>query len=119
MTKVDMAFFPSVEGAMTSEDGQTFMLHVKRPTGADLLLGFPHKELPKIWEFAAVQSSQGKDASGKEVTSAFETSSFELGVGPSGEHVLTMIVGPGIKLRFLLPASMSEQLSHALQRLAN
>jgi hypothetical protein len=37
--KIDMAFFPSVEGSMTSEDGHTFMLHVKRPTGSDLMLG--------------------------------------------------------------------------------
>jgi hypothetical protein len=28
MGKIDMTYFPSVEGSMTSEDGQTFMLHV-------------------------------------------------------------------------------------------
>ena len=39
MTKIDIAFFPSVEGSMTSDDGQTFMLHVKRPTGSDLMIG--------------------------------------------------------------------------------
>ena len=32
-TKIDMAFFPTVAGFMTSEDSRTFMLHVKRPTG--------------------------------------------------------------------------------------
>jgi hypothetical protein len=36
MAKIDMAFFPTVEGSMTSEDGHTFMVHVKRPTGSDL-----------------------------------------------------------------------------------
>ncbi len=40
MTKMDMAYFPTVAGSMTSEDGQTFMLHVMRQTGGDLLLGF-------------------------------------------------------------------------------
>jgi len=32
-----MAYFQSVEGSMTSKDGKTFMLHVKRETGSDLL----------------------------------------------------------------------------------
>jgi hypothetical protein len=54
MAEIDMAFFPSVEGSMTSADGKTFMLHVKRPTGGDLMLGFPHSEIPNIVENAAV-----------------------------------------------------------------
>jgi hypothetical protein len=59
MAKIDMAFFPTVEGSMTSEDGQTFMLHVKRPPGGDLLLGFPYSEISNIVENAAVQASAG------------------------------------------------------------
>jgi hypothetical protein len=51
--KMDLAFFPSVEGSMTSEDGTLFMLHVKRETGGDLLLGFPHGEISNIVENAA------------------------------------------------------------------
>ena len=39
--KMDIAYFQSVEGSMTSDDGRTFMLHVKRPTGSDLMLGIP------------------------------------------------------------------------------
>lgn len=76
MAKIDMAFFPSVEGSMTSEDGHTFMLHVKRPTGGDLLLGFPHSELPNIVENAAVQAAHGRDAAGNKTVAAFKTSSF-------------------------------------------
>jgi len=37
--KMEIAYFHSVEGSMTSEDGKTFMLHVKRPTGSDLMPG--------------------------------------------------------------------------------
>ena len=40
-TKMDVAYLPAVEGSMTSADSQAFMLHVKRPTGAGLLLGLP------------------------------------------------------------------------------
>jgi hypothetical protein len=32
--KMDIAYFQSVGSSMTSEDGKTFMLHVKRPTAA-------------------------------------------------------------------------------------
>jgi len=37
--KMDIAYFQSVEGSMTSEEGQTLMLHVRQPTGSDLMLG--------------------------------------------------------------------------------
>jgi hypothetical protein len=60
--KIDMAFFPSVEGSTTREDGHTFMPHVKRPTGGELLPGFPHSEIPNTVENAAVQAAQGQDA---------------------------------------------------------
>jgi hypothetical protein len=40
-TKMDVAYLPAVEGSMTSEDGQAFVMHVKRPRGGDLLLGLP------------------------------------------------------------------------------
>jgi hypothetical protein len=38
--KIDISYFQSVESSMTSDDSRTFMLHVKRPTGSDLVLGF-------------------------------------------------------------------------------
>jgi hypothetical protein len=34
-----LAFFPSVEGSMTGDDGQTFMLRVKRPTLLVIAIG--------------------------------------------------------------------------------
>ena len=119
MAKIDMAFFPSVEGSMTSEDGQTFMLHVKRPTGGDLLLGFPHDQIPTIVENAAVQAGHGKDAAGKKVQSAFKADGFRIGRGPGGEAVLTMILGRGGSISFLLLGDMAGQLSETLQKLAN
>ncbi len=119
MAKIEMAFFPSVEGSMTSEDGRTFMLHVKRPTGSDLLLGFPHTEIPNIVENAAMQAANGKDAKGRAPVAAFKTASFQVGRGPNGEPVLSMIVGTAGKISFLLPDDMPGQLTHALLKLAN
>ena len=114
-----MAFFPTVEGSMTSEDGQTFMLHVKRPTGGDLLLGFPHSEISNIVENAAVQASHGRNAKGQQSVAAFKTSSFKVTRGPEGESALTMIVGRAGTISSLLPSDMPGQLSHALEKLAN
>jgi len=62
MAKIDMAFFPTVEGSMTRKDGHTFMLHVKRPTGGDLLLGlgpYALELLAQEWSFSRLQSKTG------------------------------------------------------------
>ena len=117
--KIDMAYFPSVEGSMTSDDGLTFMLRVKRPTGSDLMLGFPHSEISNILENAAMQAAHGKDAAGRASVSAFKTSSFQVGRGPNGEPVLSMTVGKAGKISFLLPEDMPGQLIGALLKLAN
>jgi hypothetical protein len=116
---MDMAFFPFVEGSMTSPDGKVFMLHVKRDTGGDLLLGFPHVEISNIVKYAAMQASNGKDAKRRKVASTFKASSFELGRGPDGEAVLTLTVGQSGKISFLLPTDMPGQLSVSLHKLAN
>lgn len=104
---------------MTSWDGKIFMLHVKRETGTDLLLGFPHAEIPNIIENAAMQSGNAKDKAGRKVSTAFTTTSFQLGRGEHGEAVLTMVVGKTGKISFALPSDMSGQLSQALRKLAN
>jgi hypothetical protein len=119
MAKMDIANFQFVESSMTSEDGKMFMLHVKRPTGSDLMLGFRHAQISNILENAAMQSSPGKDQNGRTSISAFKTSSFEIGRGPAGEAVLTLTVGESGEIRFLLPSDMPGQLSQALQKLAN
>ena len=116
MAKIDMAFFPSVEGSMTSEVGHIFMLHVKRPTRGDLMLGLPHSEIPNIVENAAVQAAHGRDASGKKD-----------GRGPQGLIVQgepragrqASPVGQAGAISFLLPPHMARQLSEMLQKLAN
>jgi len=118
-TKTDMAYFRAVEGSMTSEDGQTFMLHVKRPTGGDLLLGFPYAEIPNIVENAAMQAAHGRDKKGRASLSALKPTSFQVGRSENGEPVLTMIVGAGGKISFLLPDDTAGQLSQALRKLAN
>jgi hypothetical protein len=50
MNKIDMAFFPSVDGSIFSENGQTFMRHVKRPAGGDLLPGFRHSTFRELYQ---------------------------------------------------------------------
>ena len=68
---------------MTSEDGQTFLLRVKRPTGTDLLLGFPHSEISNIIENAAMQAAHGKNTKGQAIATAFKTTSFQLAAFPA------------------------------------
>jgi hypothetical protein len=119
MAKIDMAFFPTVDGSMTSEDGHTFMLHVKRPTDGDPLLSFPHSEIPTIMENAAVQATHGRNADGKKRVAAFEASSFKVSRGPGGEGVLTMVVDRAGTISFLLPGDLPGLLSETLQKLAN
>ena len=58
------------------------MLHVKRPTGGDLMLGFPHSEISNIVENVAVQRAHGRDASGRKMVAAFKTASFKVSRGP-------------------------------------
>jgi hypothetical protein len=80
--KIDMAFFPTVKGSMTSADGRTFMLHVDTEEGAEMMLGFPHRAIDSITESAAMQAAHGKDIDGEIEASAFVASGFELGRGP-------------------------------------
>jgi hypothetical protein len=54
-------FSPAVKGSMASSDGKAFLMHVEREDGGDLMLGFPHAEIPTIVEDAATQAIRGKD----------------------------------------------------------
>jgi hypothetical protein len=117
--KMDIAYFQSVEGSLTSEDGCTFMLHVKRPTGSDLMLGFPHAERSNIVENAAMQASHGKDEEGRKAVVAFKTSSFQVSRWPDSEAILTLTMGESGKISFLLPGDMAGKLSETLKKLAN
>jgi hypothetical protein len=98
--------FPVIEGSMTSDDGQTFYLKVQRDDGTDMMLAFPHESISQIVEHAAVQSTQGLSKEGRKMVSAFKTTSFEIGRGPAGEAILTLMVGQGGKVSFLMPGAM-------------
>ena len=54
--KIPVEIFLGVEGSMTSDDGQMFMLRVKLEDESELMLSFPHREIPNIVECAAMQS---------------------------------------------------------------
>ena len=71
---------------MTSPDGQKFVLHVKRPTGGDLLPVFPHSEITNIVENAAVRAAHGRDAEGHQMVAAFKATSFQVGRGQMGSQ---------------------------------
>lgn len=101
---------------MSSPDGQTFMLKAKCEDGSELMLGFPHQEIPNIIEFAAMQLSHGRDEAGHKVESAFETSSFQLGKSDEGDTVLTLTVGEAGNVNFILTGDMEKQLFDALGR---
>jgi hypothetical protein len=106
--------FESVEGSMTSNDGQLFLLHVKRADGADIILGFPHRTLLTIVENAAMQAQHGKDDMGVRMRQAFKTTGFRLGRGPTGEALLSLQIGEGASVSFLLPGAMPSDLVNSL-----
>lgn len=115
---VPVAFYPVVDGSMTSTDGQAFFLKVQDTDGAELMLGFPHAEIPNIIECAAMQLTNGRDEQGRTIVAAFETTSFAIGRGPKGEIVLTLKVGLSGNFRFILPDGMTEQLITTLAKSA-
>lgn len=99
---------------MTSSDGQMFFLKVMAADGTEKLIGFPHNQLSAIVENAAMQMAHGRDKDGIKLATAFKTSSFEVGRGPLGELVLSLIVGELGKINFLLPSDMPDQLVTSL-----
>lgn len=109
-------FFPEVDGSMTSKDGQTFYLRVRREDGSDFMLGFPHEEILNIVECAAMQLDRGRDSGGGKVVSAFNTTGFALGKGPEGDAVLSLQVGETGAISFVLPADVRAQLNEGLLR---
>ena len=97
-------FLPFGRRLHDQRNGHTFMLHVKRPTGGDLLLGFPHSEICQLVEHAAVQAAHGRDAKGQKTATALKISSFKVSRGPDG---VTMVVGQAGTISFLLPGDMA------------
>ena len=63
-----------------------------------------------------MQLAHGRDEAGKSLQTAFRTSSFQFGLGPKGEPVLSLTVGETGKINFLLPIDMPRQLYDALGR---
>jgi hypothetical protein len=118
MAKLDMVSFRSVEGSTLSDDGQTFILHVKASEGGDLLLCFPHSEVARIAGHAALQAAYCRDASGRNAVKAFKMTSFEVGRAPNGEAMLTLVVGTTGKIRFLVSEDLLDLLRQALHRRA-
>jgi hypothetical protein len=113
---VPVVYFPTIDGSMTSKGGLTFYLKVITEAGGEMMIGFPHAEILNIVEHAAMQASQGRDREGEKVVSAFVATSFQLGKGPKGEPVLSMMMGQGGKISFLLPGTMAAQLIETLAK---
>lgn len=111
---VPVMTFRSVEGSMTSKDGQTVFLRVGDYDGQDLMLGFPHGEILNMVECLAMQADNGKDKRGRKITTAFKATSFEVGRGPQGEPVLSLVMGQTGKISYLLTAQMVAQLMESL-----
>ena len=115
--EIQVEFFPTLEGSMTSPDGQVFMLKVKREDGTELFQGFPHEEISNIMECAAMQIDNGRDSKGEKIVSAFDTSSFALAIGSEGQTVLSLTVSDKGHINFVLPVDMPRQLHSALGKL--
>lgn len=111
---IPVVLFRSVEGSMTSDDGQTVYLRATEPDGQDVMLGFPHGEILNMVECLAMQADKGKDKHGRKITTAFKATSFEVGRGPQGEPVLSLVLSQTGKISYLLPPSMVTQLIDSL-----
>jgi hypothetical protein len=114
--RIPVQYFPVVDGSMTSEDGQQFLLHVRCEDGSELLLGFPHAELPSLVECAAMQMDKGRGKDGDRLVTAFSTSGFQVGRGANAEIVLSLTISGTGKISFLLPHGMAGELEAALVR---
>jgi hypothetical protein len=111
---IPVVLFRSVEGSMTSDDGQTVYLRATEPDGADVMFGFPHGEILNMVECLAVQADKGKDKRGRKITTAFKAISFEVGRGPEGEPVLSLVMGETGKINYLLEPAKVAQLMDGL-----
>ena len=114
---IDVEVFAAIEGSQTSADGHGFALYARRRDGRGVMLVFPHAEISNIVENAAMQLAHGCDENGRDLKTAFHTSSFQLGQGSKGETVLTLTVGETGNINFLLPTDMPRQLHDALDKL--
>ena len=113
---IPVEYFAVVDGSMTGEDGLTFLFHVRREDGSELMLGFPHSKLPSMVECAALQMDKGRDKDGDKVVTAFNSSGFQVGRGSDGEIVLGMVVGETGHIKFLLPPDIQSQLYETLEK---
>lgn len=113
---IPVEYFPSLDGSMSSNDGQTFYLKAEREDGSTVMLGFPHAEIPNVIECAAMQLTNGRDDAGRKVVSAFNATSFQLSKGEEGETVLSLTVGKTGNISFILPGDLEGQLFDALGR---
>lgn len=98
--------FSDVTGSMSSPDGRKVFLRAETVDGDDLLLGFPHEQISTIIENLAVQIPNGRNAEGEKMMTAFWASGYEIGKGPKGEPVLTMLMGENAKISFVLNQEM-------------
>ncbi len=110
--------FRSAVGSMTSNDGKKVYLRVVEQDGQDLMLGFPHGEILNMVECLAMQADKGKDDQGRKITAAFKATSFEVGRGPLGEPVLSLVIGETGKISYLLSVPMVAHLMESLAKFA-
>jgi hypothetical protein len=61
-----------------------------------------------------VHMAHGRDSDDDGVVNVLRTTSFQVGNGPKGEAVLSLDVGAGSKINFLLSESMLDQLATTL-----
>lgn len=113
MASIPVEYFPVVDGSMTSNDGETFFYKVRREDGSEVILGFPHDQVPHLIETAAMQIQNGREE-GQVVLTAFNTTGFTLGRGPKGEIVLILKIGLTGRMSFLLPEPMPAELEATL-----
>ena len=112
--ELPMEFFPEIKGSLTSKDGRAIFFKVERGDGSEIMIGFPHSEMPAMLDHIAVQAAHAKNEDSKPARSAFRTKSFALGTTPDGLAFLMLQFGEVGAINFMLPGDMPDQLHELL-----
>lgn len=112
----DAQYFDAVTGSMTAKSGDLLYLQTRRVSGEEAWLAFPHSEIANLVETASMQMGRGRDPDGKGLKDAFKASGFKLGRGPANELVLSIRVGVGGELNFLLSQEFADELVKGMVR---
>ncbi len=102
-------------GSLTTDDRQHMLLKLEMADGTETVLAFPQDQLGPLTELAALGLTRGEGAETALGKAAFKVVWWELGVeAQTKQFLLSLSLGSGAILRFLLADQMPEQILETL-----